>query len=137
MKDKCKRISLNYLNTSSKYVENRMDFNKQYCRIYLARLEKMTSLLDDVIKKKWNEYNLYKLHKLSENVTNEKCVVIGTLFKDQRLKPSVLKQLSEEQQVGVQPIYKHFTSDSDLLYVEDELQRYQLIGKLLLFWFIR
>lgn len=127
------RICLKYQNTSDKYVEKRMNFSKQYYRIYLARLEKMTLLLEDVIKKKWSEYDVYKLHKLNENVGNEKCVVVGTLFKDQKLKPSVLKQLSEEQQLAIQPIYKHFTNENDVLYIENELQRYQLIGKHLIF----
>lgn len=122
------RKSLNYINNSSKYDNKNKDYSKQYCRIYLARLEKMSTLLEPIIKKKWKDYKILKLHKLAENATNEKCVVIGTLFKDQKLKPSVLKQLSDEQQIVAQPIHKHFTHESDLLYVEDELQRYQLLG---------
>lgn len=91
----------------------------------------MTKILEEVIKKKWKDkYPICKLHKLADEEDNEKFVVIGTLFKDQKLKPSVLKWLSEDNHLAPQPIYNHFTDQSDVLCVEDEIQRYQLIGSL-------
>ncbi|KAK9880463.1 hypothetical protein WA026_011709 [Henosepilachna vigintioctopunctata] len=53
-----------------------------------------------------------------------------TLFKDQKLKPSIVKELSEANQLLPQPIITNYTNESDMLYVEDELQRYQLYGNL-------
>lgn len=62
--------------------------------------------------------------------TNKKCIIIGTLFKDQKLKPSILKKISEKNSLIPQPVYTHFADESDLLYIEDDLQRYQVIGNI-------
>lgn len=42
-----------------------------------------------------SDIKVCKLVELS-TVSGEKCVIIGTLFLDQRLKPSILKDISEE-----------------------------------------
>lgn len=94
----------------------------------------MEPLLMERIERKWGDkYPICKLHKLTEEKYN-KCVVIGTLFKDQKLKPSVLKQLAEGNQLIPQPILTHFTDESDLLFMEDEVQRYQILGKFNIFY---
>ncbi|XP_030751992.1 DNA polymerase delta subunit 2 isoform X3 [Sitophilus oryzae] len=125
---KVERKCTNYKNCSDKFTCPSTDFTKQYCSIYLARLEQMEVLLMDRIKQKWgNKYPVCKLHKLSEEQYT-KCIVIGTLFKDQKLKPSVLKRIAEGNQLVPQPILTHFTDESDVLFMEDEVQRYQLSG---------
>lgn len=60
----------------------------------------------------------------------EKCVLIGTLFKHQTLKPSILKEISEETQLAPQPERNNYVDDTDKLILEDELQRIRLFGKL-------
>lgn len=123
------RITLNYENISERFANQPKDYNKQYCSIYLIRLKEMEKLLKQEIEAKWsNKFPICKLHKLSEE-GYDKCIVIGTLFKDQKLKPSILKQLAEANQLTPQPILSNFTDDSDLLFIEDELQRYQLLGE--------
>ncbi|XP_030751991.1 DNA polymerase delta small subunit isoform X2 [Sitophilus oryzae] len=127
---KVERKCTNYKNCSDKFTCPSTDFTKQYCSIYLARLEQMEVLLMDRIKQKWgNKYPVCKLHKLSEEQYT-KCIVIGTLFKDQKLKPSVLKRIAEGNQLVPQPILTHFTDESDVLFMEDEVQRYQLSGNI-------
>ena len=59
----------------------------------------------------------------------EHCVLIGTLFKHQSLKPSILRDISEECQLAPQPIRDNCVDEADKLILEDELQRITLIGK--------
>lgn len=123
------RVVLNYENLSQKWSQITSTYNKQYCNIYTIRLKQMEVLLKQQIARKWSDnYPIIQLHKLSEE-RNQECIVIGTLFKNQKLKPSILKQLAEGNQLIPQPILSHFTDKSDELFIEDELQRYQVISK--------
>ncbi|CAH0564120.1 unnamed protein product [Brassicogethes aeneus] len=124
------RVCVEYKNLSDKFSKDTANYNKQYCSIYLTRLKEMEVLLLERIKLKWGDkYPVKKLYKLSEEI-NGKTVIMGTLFKDQSLKPSVLKQLAESNQLNPQPILSHFTDDSDVLFIEDELQRYHVLGSM-------
>lgn len=58
----------------------------------------------------------------------EKCIILGTTFVHQKLKPSILREISEENQLAPQPIRKNFADESDTLILEDEVQRIQLLG---------
>lgn len=121
------RSTLEYTNYSKKFSQVNPNFNKQYCNLYVTRLHQMTPLLENRINQKWGDtYPVCKLHKLSED-DHPKVIVIGTLFKDQKLKPSVLKQLAEAHSLIPQPIVTKYTLESDTLHLEDELQRYQLV----------
>ncbi|XP_022921091.2 uncharacterized protein [Onthophagus taurus] len=121
------RNSETYKNLSERFVRQSEDYNQQYHRIYTVRLSEMTKNLMNVIKMKWkDEYPVCKLHRLSEE-NYEKCIVIGTIFKNMKLKPSVLKQLCEASSLVPQPIPDHFTDESDTLYIEDDLQRFELV----------
>lgn len=62
--------------------------------------------------------------------TPEKCILIGTIFVHQTLKPSILRDISEETQLAPQPIRTNFVDDSDVLILEDELQRIRLLGEM-------
>lgn len=122
------RTSAYYRNLSSRFSRKTDDYNNQFYKIYNIRLDQMNKYILEAIKTKWGDkYRICKLYKLAEE-NDDICVVIGTLFKDQKLKPSVLKQLAESNQLMPQPILAHCTDESDVLYIEDELQRFQLEG---------
>ncbi|XP_059053766.1 DNA polymerase delta subunit 2 [Achroia grisella] len=121
------RQAVDYVDTSYRFYQVSRDFSKQYAHIYSARLNAYRTLITTIIRKKWpSHYKILKLCELREK--HEKCIVIGTIFKLQELKPSILKDLSEQLEIIPQPPRTHFVHDSDSLVLEDELQRIRLIG---------
>lgn len=75
------------------------------------------------------QYEIKKMADLREE-NPEKCVILGTTFVHQKLKPSILRDISEENQLAPQPIRLNFADESDTLILEDEVQRIQLLGDL-------
>ncbi|XP_073947271.1 DNA polymerase delta subunit 2 [Choristoneura fumiferana] len=121
------RHNVDYKDRSQRFYQVSRDFSKQYAHIYSARLNTFRNILDSVIFKKWsNKYKILKLCELREKDTT--CIIVGTLFKLQELKPSILKQLSDQLEIIPQPSRTHFVHDSDTIVLEDELQRIKLVG---------
>lgn len=57
-------------------------------------------------------------------------ILVGTLYKEQELKPSVVKELSEQLHVTPQPRTTfNYCSLKDQLYLEDEMLRVRLVGE--------
>lgn len=59
-----------------------------------------------------------------------KCIVIGTLYKHQELKPSILKEIANELQAVPQPSRLNFCSSKDTLFLEDDVSRVKLVGNI-------
>ncbi|GLG95569.1 DNA polymerase delta small subunit [Gryllus bimaculatus] len=124
------RADGSYTDKSQKFIQQAKDFTKQYAHIYAVRLVRTRDALTKRIHEKWGvDIPVKKLIDLNEE-DNEQCVIIGTLFKHQELKPSILKEISEEHQLAPQPPRKNFVDEEDQLILEDEQERIRLIGKL-------
>ncbi|XP_026675480.1 DNA polymerase delta small subunit-like isoform X2 [Ceratina calcarata] len=74
-------------------------FQQQYCSIYTARLKVLRNSLVQKAKIKWANIEVITLSELSERAEANTCTIIGTLYKHQELKPSILRELSEELQL--------------------------------------
>ena len=57
------------------------------------------------------------------------CVLIGTLYKHQQWKPSILKELSEDEQLAVPVARDDYCSNNDQVFLEDDTSRIRLAGK--------
>ncbi|XP_026461933.1 DNA polymerase delta small subunit-like [Ctenocephalides felis] len=123
-----KRLIINYEDKSRRFNQTKKDYSRQFCHLYTARLKLMQeNVLKEVYKRFGNKYPVKKLSEIHD-VGENKCILVGTLFKHQELKPSILKEVSEENKLIPLPTRFNFVDDDDILILEDELNRIRLIG---------
>lgn len=117
------RLDLNYTNKGiKKFVLDKKKMNNvQYSSLYFMRLAK----LKDGIKKKLTDSNNPVIEII--NVTkNSKVVVIGVLFKEMKLRPTILNKMNtESMRVGSKQL-SNFVSENDVVYIEDFKARAKL-----------
>ncbi|KAH8380370.1 hypothetical protein KR009_010201, partial [Drosophila setifemur] len=122
------RLESKYENLSHQYRLNGHDYQKQFCHLYAHRLAEMTRLLTPIVQKKWG--NREPIKKLCElrGEQDVHCILIGTIYKHQAHKPSILRDISEENQLAPQPPRQNYSEPEDKVILEDELQRVRLQG---------
>lgn len=69
---------------------------------------------------------ILKLAEL-EDFEGQECVIIGTLYKHQKWKPSILYELSEDHQLTLPEPRSNYCSEKDQLFLEDEMLRIRLL----------
>ncbi|VDL95747.1 unnamed protein product [Schistocephalus solidus] len=116
-------------------------FTSQFADIYNCRLLTARPALEVSACKRWGASKSagasLPLRSLADIQTNEECVIIGTLYKEMGLKPSVIRQLAELEQGGsikssAVPLFAdglskpRLTTTEDQIFLEDEVQRIAL-----------
>ena len=100
----------------------------QYFQLYYQRLMLLLPRLKEAVAAKWpGSAPHIKVLDLKEG---EECVIMGTLYKDMKLKPSILDDYVKEAGLGGTSEVKStkFVSDDDSLVLEDEGARVKLVG---------
>lgn len=123
------RCQADYENQSEKFLLQKKEFIKQFFGVYTSRLIKVSDSLTAAASAKWGQdVPVKKLADLREEDT-DKCILVGTLYKQQKLKPSILREISDENHVAPQP-NATFHDVSDRVILEDGLNRIALTGKM-------
>ena len=104
--------------------------------MYNARLKIMKPLVVEEAKRKFgpnvNIKQLAELKSEEDEDRKESILVIGTVFKLQENKPSILTELSEDAELEVPREQSTvYTSENDTLVLEDETMRVKLAGEFL------
>lgn len=92
-------------------------FDRQYAQLYFSRLLKLRQVVQQQVQAAWPGTPVVKILSVGED---QEVAVIGTLYKDMKLKPSILDEYAK------QPGFKQalggtgFCSDDDSLVLEDE-----------------
>lgn len=118
-----------YENHSGKFLLPKKEFIKQFYGVYTSRLAKISGTVTKLAIEKWGpDVPVKKLADLREE-DSDKCILVGTLYKQQKLKPSILREITDENHVIPQPTTVYF-DESDKLILEDGLNRIALTGKI-------
>lgn len=121
-----KRQQVPYEDLTNNFDDKLIDFSKQFCNIYAARIAELRDTLIPRVIAKWGKVKILKLAEL-EDFEGEECVIIGTLYKHQKWKPSILHELSEDHQLTLPEPKSNYCSEKDQLFLEDEMLRIKLI----------
>lgn len=110
-------------------IQKEMYRGQQYSQIYFARLHLMRTLLYSLVPNWKPHLPVCTVLGLEEG---KDCVIVGTLYKHMKLKPTILDEYSKERSVEplVQP--RNFVHSNDYLVLEDESGRVKLRGDVLL-----
>ncbi|KAL7138607.1 hypothetical protein ABFS83_10G175000 [Erythranthe nasuta] len=110
-------------------IQKEMYRGQQYSQIYFARLHLMRTLLYSLIPTWKPQLPVCTVLGLEQG---KECIIVGTLFKHMKLKPTILDEYSKERSAS--PLVKahNFMHSDDYLILEDESGRVKLRGTLLL-----
>ncbi|KYN39897.1 DNA polymerase delta small subunit [Trachymyrmex septentrionalis] len=121
-----KRQDVQYEDLSIDFDSKSIDFSRQFCSIYAVRLAELRETLIPRVVAKWGNVQIVKLAEL-EDFERQECVIIGTLYKHQKCKPSILHELSEDHQLTLSEPKSNYCSEKDQLFLEDEMLRIKLV----------
>ncbi|XP_033222254.1 DNA polymerase delta small subunit [Belonocnema kinseyi] len=122
------RESVEYEDLSKLFITESGNYSKQFAKIYTARLSELSKVLAEKCRKKWKDVKILQLAELADS-EEERSIVIGTLFKNQQWKPSILKQLCEDDQLPLPAARDDYCGDDDQVFLEDDTSRIKLVGR--------
>jgi len=120
----------NYSNKSDGFLIKKKTYDYQYAPLYAERLISMRTEVEKAALKKWEDrYTVKK--SLVDLEKHKKSIIIGTLFKEMKNKPNILKELADDENnmIPIQPVGHRdkYIDIDDQLILEDEVQRILLI----------
>ncbi|KAK8446900.1 hypothetical protein SEVIR_9G560300v4 [Setaria viridis] len=120
------RKQASYSNLDERYgIQGEKYQGQQYSHIYFTRLHHMRNLLHALVPSWKPQLPVTTVLGLEEG---KDCIIVGTLYKHMKLKPSILDEYSKER--SAIPLVKphNFMHPDDHLVLEDESGRVTLAG---------
>jgi len=77
-------------------------YDKQFAHLYYVRLMEMRKRVEEVATRRWSSAGA-PLRKILHVVEGEECVVVGTLFKDLKLRPNLIEAYAKDRRAGPPP----------------------------------
>ncbi|GIX60847.1 DNA polymerase delta small subunit [Babesia caballi] len=115
-------------------------YANQYFTLSAEKLESLRPCFRAAIERRWPEAiaesngdeddSRRYVHVKAIKDAKARCVIIGALFKDMKLRPSPLEEYSEEVQLK-QKLVAKYASEDDRLFIEDQSIRMGIRGTLL------
>eukprot|EP00878_Enallax_costatus_P040159 GHUV01046161.1.p1 GENE.GHUV01046161.1~~GHUV01046161.1.p1 ORF type:complete len:454 (+),score=87.39 GHUV01046161.1:216-1577(+) len=118
------RATCQYVSQDDRYlIRGKRSFERQFAQLYFSRLMLLRPVVEQQVRQQWPGVKVVKILGVGED---QEVAVIGTLYKDMKLKPSILDEYSKypgfKQTLGGTT----FCSDDDSLVLEDEGARMTL-----------
>lgn len=117
-----------------------INFERQYASAYFLRIELLRKSIEEAAREKWIDSGIIGQQQLVGHVKSYKSndmdiVLIGVLYKDMSLKPSVLADIQDNLNLSDQFLMpssganvQRRTGDKDIMFLEDMEARLQLVG---------
>lgn len=120
------RASTTYTSHDSRFILKGRNYDRQYAQLYFYRLVQMRPMVEAEAKARWPGVPVTRVLDVSEEAGEQ--AVIGTLYKEMALKPSILDEYTKDRVLGTHLGRTRFTQPEDRVVLEDEGARVTLTG---------
>mmetsp|Transcript_34598 Transcript_34598/g.87513 ORF Transcript_34598/g.87513 Transcript_34598/m.87513 type:complete len:484 (-) Transcript_34598:388-1839(-) len=120
------RTLLPYVNKDDPYRILQRSYERQYAQLYFARLMVMSKAVKQQVAARWAGLPMVKILEVGAQEEGLEVCVVGTLYKDMKLKPSILDEYTKDRGLSAALGATSFCSDDDSLVLEDEGARMAL-----------
>ncbi|GMH40842.1 hypothetical protein BSKO_08746 [Bryopsis sp. KO-2023] len=119
------RLTAQWADKGQRFVVTDKGSDHQFAQTYFCRLNQLAPSTASAAQKKWPDAQVVKILDVKEK---KEAVVIGTLFKEMKLKPSVLDEYTSERGVKSDLGRVSLCSEDDTMALEDGNARMALTG---------
>mmetsp|Transcript_5461 Transcript_5461/g.14757 ORF Transcript_5461/g.14757 Transcript_5461/m.14757 type:complete len:460 (-) Transcript_5461:556-1935(-) len=125
---KLPRASASYVNKDEPFHIQQRTYERQYAQLYYARLSMMRPPLEEQVARKWPGVEVLPILNFGIEHEGKDLVAIGTLYKDMKLRPSILDEYIKDRGMSTALNATSFCADDDKMILEDEGARMALAG---------
>jgi len=122
------RVSTSYISHDDRFKLQGREYDRQFAQLYFYRLVQVRPQVEAAAKAAWPEISVVRLVDVPEQ---GEVVIVGTVYKEMVLKPSILDEYTKERVLAAQLGRTRFAQADDRLILEDESARVSLIGEAL------